>query len=103
MKKPRSEEDKNPSFTVTPFLVAAAKAASTLPTVESEFGRMGDLRRLFGITRSTAYVLVKKGLIKTVCLRHKGQARGVRLVSVPSVRAYLNSLLEQQSGEGETE
>ena len=53
--------------------------------------------RLFGITRGTAYNLIAAGAFHSVSLRRRGQTRGVRLVSVPSVRAYLNGLLTKQA------
>lgn len=88
-------------YSATPLMEAAVKASDSrnLPTVESEFVRMGDLRRLFGLTRATAYLLSKHGLIKTIALRQRGHVRGVRLVSVPSVRAYLHGLLDKQAGD----
>ena len=65
---------------------------------------MGDLRRMFGLVRSSAYLLAKEGHIKTVSLRRRGQARSIRLVSVSSVRAYLSRLMEEQNSESaETE
>lgn len=86
-------------LTTVPLHEAATKALDprTLPDANSEFCRMGDLRRLFGITRSAAYTLANEGHIATCSLRRKGQARSVRLVSVPSVRAYLNRLMAEQS------
>jgi hypothetical protein len=86
-------------LTAVPLPEAAAKALDprTLPDANSEFCRMGDLRRLFGIVRSTAYLLAKEGHIKTISLRRKGQIRSIRLVSVPSVRAYLGRLLAEQN------
>jgi hypothetical protein len=87
------------NFTGVPLPEAAAKALDprTLPDTHSEFCRMHDLRRLFGITRSTGYNLIAAGLITAISLRRKGQARSVRLVSVPSVRAYLNRLIAEQT------
>jgi hypothetical protein len=67
-----------------------------------EFCRMSDLRILFGITRSMAYLLINEGKIKSVSLRCLGNLKGVRLVYVASVREYLNSLLETQNNEQET-
>jgi hypothetical protein len=61
-----------------------------------EFCRMSDLRVLFGITRSMAYLLIDEGKIKSVSLRRPGNVKGVRLVHVASVREYLNSLLEAE-------
>jgi hypothetical protein len=62
-----------------------------------EFCRMGDLRKLFGITRSMGYLLMNEGKIQTVSLRRPGQKFSVRLVHLASVRAYLNGLLEKES------
>lgn len=88
------------SRTVTALTGTAAQVPDprTLPGSDSEFCRMADMRRLFGITRSTAYQLANDGLIRTVSLRKRGNARGVRLVLVPSVRAYLQTLLRRQEG-----
>ena len=51
------------NLTTVPLTEAAAKASNSLclPTVDSEFCRMSDLRRLFGITRSSAYLLAERG------------------------------------------
>jgi hypothetical protein len=49
---------------------------------------------LFGLRRSTAYHLENEGLIKSVSLAEHGEKRGKRLFHVPSIRAYLNSKLE---------
>lgn len=86
-------------LTTVPLHEAAVKALDLRnhPDWQSEFCRMGDLRRMFGIVRSTAYVLSKEGHFKTVSLRRKGQARSIRLVDVASVRAYLNRLLTEQN------
>jgi hypothetical protein len=64
--------------------------------LQPEFCRMGDLRKLFGITRSMGYLLMNEGLIRTVSLRRPGQKFSVRLVHLASVREYLNSLLEKE-------
>ena len=72
--------------------------------LQPEFCRMGDLRKLFGITRSMGYLLMNEGKIRTVSLRRPGQKFSVRLVHLASVRAYLNGLMEQQSQtEGSTD
>ena len=56
---------------------------------------------LFGLRRSTAYHLDKEGLIKSVSLRHENETRGKRLFHVPSIRAYLNSKLNEQPAAAE--
>jgi hypothetical protein len=67
----------------------------TMPT--GDFIRMSDMRRMYGISRAKAYELANNGLIKTISLRATGNIRGVRLISKPSVDAYLNQLLRQQN------
>ena len=43
--------------------------------------------------RGLAYELIKKGLIKSVCLRKPGAKTGIRLIHVQSLRDYLNRQL----------
>lgn len=83
-------------YTDIPLSIAAAKARHQ-PGLDSEFCRMGDLERLFGIKRPSGYTLEKLGLIETVSLRQRGHVRGIKLVSIQSVRSYLHGLLEAQS------
>lgn len=89
---------KNATSRTVTALPRVEAQARTLPGSDSEFCRMADLRRLFGLTRSTAYSLANEGLIKTISLRKQGNARGCRLVSVHSVRSYLKGLIERQEG-----
>jgi hypothetical protein len=56
---------------------------------------------LFGLRRSTAYHLENEGLIKSVSLAEHGEKRGKRLFHVPSIRAYLNSKLENEQPKSE--
>jgi predicted DNA-binding transcriptional regulator AlpA len=89
--------DGSPYYAAPPAEVAAKTSGpNKLPEDCGQFVRMGDVRQLFGITRPTAYLLAKKGKIHTVSSSQPGQIRGVRLVSVSSVRAYLRELLEKQ-------
>jgi hypothetical protein len=53
--------------------------------------RMSDLPRLFGISRTTGYVLVKAQKIKTAPARETEEEKRGRFVSVASVRAYIQS------------
>lgn len=69
---------------------AGLPESSAFPANAEDFVPIGELRRSFGITRATAYLLAAQGLISTVST---GQGRrGRRFVSVPSVRAYLAAL-----------
>lgn len=100
MKTKQVADANDVKLTGVPLHEAAAKALDPrkLPDIHSEFCRMGDLRRICGIVRSTAYNLANEGHIKTISLRRKGQARSVRLVNLPSVRSYLSRLMEEQTG-----
>lgn len=42
-----------------------------------------------GLGRTYLFNLAKKGLIKSVALRQAGKKRGVRLISLRSVRAFI--------------
>jgi hypothetical protein len=58
-------------------------------------------QRLAGLARSTLWELAIEGKIKTVCVHKKGCNRGVRLVHLPSLLAYLETLaIEQQPRPG---
>ena len=75
---------------------ASNNANGTLP----EWGRVADVQRLLGIKRGTLYTLIASGHIKSVSMRRKGNVRGCRLILLSSVAAYLQSLLETQTGGG---
>jgi hypothetical protein len=51
-------------------------------------------QRLEGLTRSHLYILADQGLIKTKALVKPGATRGIRLVNLPSVRAYIEETQE---------
>jgi hypothetical protein len=59
--------------------------------VDPEFVDLTGLEARWGIRRSLAYVLIKDGSIKSVCLRRRGQIKGKRLVNCASVTEFLNS------------
>ena len=42
------------------------------------------------LSRSKIYELIDEGEIRSVCLRDKDKVRGVRLISRPSLEAYLS-------------
>ena len=71
------------------------RTAATASIMEPEFVDLDGLRRGFGIKRSLAYQLLADGLIKGVSLRRRNRVRGKRLFQVDSVRAYLNSQMEE--------
>ena len=68
---------------------------SIITNEEIAFGRFADLQRIYGIPRSTAYVLINQGLIKSRYVRPKGG--GIRLIDFNSVRAFLARAPERPS------
>ena len=63
-------------------------------SADSEFIRIADVEKLFGIKRGLTYRWLKEGLIKGACIRKKGASTGIRLIHADSVRSFLLSNLE---------
>jgi hypothetical protein len=61
-----------------------------------EFGRAGDVQRLFGIKRGTLYNLVSDGKVRSVLLRVRGEKSGCRLFSIDSVRKLIHAQMDGQ-------
>lgn len=62
----------------------------------SEFGRMQDVQRRFGLRRGIVYGLIRAGAIRSVSLRKAGRSTGVRLVYMPSVAEFLTREMRNQ-------
>jgi hypothetical protein len=60
-----------------------------------EFLNHHGVTKQYGFSRSFAYDLYKRGLIKSVCLRKPGSLKGKRLFVADSIRAYLMSNIEE--------
>lgn len=73
--------------TTTTEPVKAGNFNGSLP----EFGRCGDVQRIFGIGRATTYLLLKAGRIRGCVLRARGTKSGLRLIDMESVRQYIKS------------
>ena len=59
--------------------------------IEPEFLRVKDGEKLFGLKRGKLYALIREGAVISKSLCTRGTIRGVRLVSVDSLRNYINS------------
>ncbi|NBW14018.1 MAG: hypothetical protein EBR82_39070 [Caulobacteraceae bacterium] len=55
-------------------------------------------QRLEGLSRAEIYLLAKDGKIRCKILRKPGNERGIRLINVPSVRAYIDSIPDEVPG-----
>jgi len=60
-----------------------------------EYGRLNDLQRCFGIPRSTAYLLMNEGKIRSRLVRLTRSRTGLRLIDFNSVRDFLNGSPER--------
>jgi hypothetical protein len=76
------------TFTIEP--VASGDTSGCVP----EFGRWQDVQRIYGIKRGILYRKIADGTIQSISLREPGKRFGCRLIYLPSVRAWLHSLLE---------
>lgn len=72
---------------------AVANEGRGLP-MEPQYLRIADAVRVFGLGRSTLYRLIRSGSIASVSVQLEGATRGTRLVSVKSLRRFLESLEE---------
>lgn len=73
--------------------VRAGNTQNCLP----EFGRCQDVTRLFGLKRGTLYNLLQDGKIRGCLLRIRGAKSGVRLFHLGSIRALIDSRMQQSS------
>lgn len=65
---------------------------------EAEFIKVNGALQLSGLGRTLLFGYLKTGEIKSVLLRKRGARTGVRLVSVQSLREFLNNALEAGGG-----
>jgi hypothetical protein len=67
---------------------------------EPEFGRIGDVERLYGLKRGSTYNLLAAGKIRGCLLRIKGKKSGVRLIHLRSVREFIDSQMKENAEKG---
>jgi hypothetical protein len=69
---------------------------TNLDSNEILWGTFRDLERKYSIPRSSGYVLIQQGAIRSKLIRHKGQRGcGRRLIDLRSVEAFLNGCPEK--------
>lgn len=64
---------------------------TTVTTVEPEYIRPAQVKARYGLSRSYLYELLAEGRIKSRVIRRHGNVKGARLVSVESIRAFIES------------
>ena len=53
--------------------------------------RLPDATRVSGMGRSLLYERIREGKIRSVCIRKKNNQRGVRLINVESLNAFIET------------
>ena len=83
--------------TNTRTLAANKTSAPVEPGVvgSPEFARPADARKVFGMSRSYLYGLIREGRVRSFVLRNRGRKSGIRMVDVASVNQFLRSELEK--------
>lgn len=65
--------------------------------IGSKWFRPAESKERVGVSRGTIYSLIKRGLVKSISLRGKGQKQATRLVSLDSVHEYYERLATEQT------
>lgn len=68
------------------------------PEPQPEYARVTQVTRLTGLTRSTLYRLLNRGVIKGAMLPITGRKSGVRVFDMASIRAYINQHISNKGG-----
>ena len=69
------------------------------PLSELKYLRPAQVPRRYPFSRSILYELLAAGKIESVSVRKPGGVRGIRLVSVASIEAFLAKLVAEQKDE----
>jgi len=56
-----------------------------------EWLRIPDAVRFCGLSRSSLYELIREAKLRSVCLRKRNRARGVRLISADSLSSFIEA------------
>jgi Helix-turn-helix domain len=71
-------------------------AASVHQELRPELIRVNQAERLFAISRSKIYELIRDRRIKSFCLRERNKIKGVRLIFYDSLLEFMKSEAEAQ-------
>ena len=69
----------------------SAKPITPSHAAHQEWMRIAEAVQYSTLSKAKLYDLINRGLIKSVSLRERGQIKGTRLVSYPSLCAFLES------------
>lgn len=65
--------------------------------VRPEWLRLPEATDVCGISRSSLYVAMREGKIRSVCLRKKNNQRGIRLINADSLYAFIESFAKEEA------
>ena len=88
-----NESDMGSSPPNTAGEIRVGDASDVLP----EFGRVNDVKRIFGVKRGILYRWIKDRKVKSVCIRERGNKQGVRLIHLQSVREHIYRQMSEGS------
>ena len=80
-------------------LESLPQAETRSPLCELKYLRPAQVPRRYPFSRSILYELLGAGKIKSISVRKPGGVRGIRLVSVASIEAFLAKLVAEQKDE----
>jgi hypothetical protein len=75
--------------------VSVSSNCTEITTRAPKWLRVPGAVKYSGISRSRLYELMGEGQIKSVCVRSKGNIRGIRLLSAESIDNFLESFAEE--------
>jgi hypothetical protein len=74
-----------------------ARGLRSAKPIEIEWCGVDDAGTLFGLSRPRIFKAIALNQIDSIHLRDPGNVKGIRLLNVSSIRAYLNSFREPAS------
>lgn len=81
--------------TITARQVIATARRMPLPKdVLPEWAGVGDVTRLFGLSRPRIFRLIALDQIESVHVKDPGKKKGIRLIRLESVRAYIRGFAD---------
>ena len=72
------------------IIATARRHPPTVPALP-EWGGIGDVSRLFGLSRPRIFKLIALKAIESIHLKDPDKKKGIRLVNFDSVRSYIKS------------
>jgi hypothetical protein len=69
------------------------------PPMRPEWIRVDDTIRIFGISRSKIYELLRERKVKTFCLRQRNKLKGIRLINYDSINQFMEGEAAVQEAE----